>query len=178
MSKKPKVALVTTTKFREIHRDVLVCLVKEEIVWLCANTNLWSTETTYESVMEIANRLLETNNLRQEDYKLIQQNLSRWPKRAVGIVAATHELIEGRLHAVFHLCHYKVFPQVLQSYGKDINSTFAARALKRQALVHNVVYADTFQSNSKQYLNIATNSDQALPTLSMSGKKTPKYLLC
>jgi methylglyoxal synthase len=128
----PNVILTTTSFFREIHLKEFQNFLEKNFLWLIKNVNLWITGTTYETIISIMKNINKFS-LIEEDLKQIK----KLPPQSIGMVSATFELIEGRIQAVFHLSHYK-----------DIHHTFAASALKRQSLVHNIIYADTIQAAS------------------------------
>mmetsp|Transcript_28963 Transcript_28963/g.40765 ORF Transcript_28963/g.40765 Transcript_28963/m.40765 type:complete len:313 (-) Transcript_28963:127-1065(-) len=136
-SQLPVVGFTTTPRFREHHYSDLENVVETHLLWLAENTTILVTGSTYDVVCEIVKKLGSANKYTESNVSLVLSKLVKLPPQSIGIVALTHELIEGRLSAVFHLSHYK-----------DIHSTFAGSVLRRQSIVHNVIYADTVQTSS------------------------------
>eukprot|EP01119_Soliformovum_irregulare_P014794 TRINITY_DN4077_c0_g1_i1.p1 TRINITY_DN4077_c0_g1~~TRINITY_DN4077_c0_g1_i1.p1 ORF type:complete len:334 (-),score=65.70 TRINITY_DN4077_c0_g1_i1:28-1029(-) len=132
---KPRVALSTTENFRLLHKSELITFIKRDLLWLAHHTSLWLTGTTYDTILLIMKDLVLAKEFKQEDLQFIKENTSRYAAKSAGIIAATHDVVEGRIRAVFHLSHYK-----------DMNSSFAIAVFQRQALVHDIIYADTVQS--------------------------------
>ncbi|KAL6058298.1 Methylglyoxal synthase [Balamuthia mandrillaris] len=128
----PCVALATTKRFRQEKRDQFAAFLVAHAAWLCAHTRLFLTGRTYDEAVKLLKEARENGNLDALDPEAFAKSATQLPPGSVGVVAVAFELIEGRMSAVFHLSHWK-----------DINATFEMRAMKRQALVHNVLYADS-----------------------------------
>jgi methylglyoxal synthase len=134
---KPSLGLVTTKTSRTIHRASIRGFLEEHAVYLFSTFRVVATGRTCEFILGLCDELHLLGKLSQENTDMIRESLVKYPANSEGIVTVTHDLIEGRLPAVFHLSHYT-----------DINTTFSSSVLRRQAAVHNVVYADSVEGCS------------------------------
>jgi len=132
MTSKIRIALTSTERFRTDHKDICGNFLKNNLLWLLANTDICITGKTFDFLLEVLQDLVRKNELTQDDIKLYNEKTIKLPGGSVGIVAVTHELVEGKLAGLIHLSHYK-----------DIHKTFSWTVLKRQSMVHNVTYADS-----------------------------------
>lgn len=102
--------------------------LQQHLPWLLASCDqLMVTRGTATAIQEYFADDAETSALFDLKMRIVAPG-------SVGMVHLTFELIEGRLAACFHFAHSKE-----ESEGP-------MKVLKRQALVHNVVYADDTQT--------------------------------
>lgn len=112
---KPRVAFITTPKFRELHKDKLTDFVASHFAWLVENTDLWVTANTFNAIAQIVSTLEQQQDEKPLSTALV--NTTKLSAGAVGIVAVTHELIEGRLAAVLHLSHWQDVNTYIRTYS-------------------------------------------------------------
>jgi methylglyoxal synthase len=129
---------VTTKTSRDIHRAVISKFLQEYAPWLFSHCSIVATGRTAEFVSVVCQELVQQGKLPEETLTSLSASITKYPANSEGIVAVTHDLVEGKLVAVFHLSHYT-----------DINTTFSSSVLRRQAALHNVVYADSVEGCSK-----------------------------
>lgn len=153
-----RIALVTTDRYRKLHEEQFKLFISTHLRWLiakrqgqspsalnfdddsnfasdeCLEFEVWTTGHTYIALIEHFSTLVESGRMKRSELDAVRRRVVALPPKTKGIVAVTYELVEGRMGCIFHLCDYK-----------DINVSHALAVLKRQALVHDVLYTDTAQ---------------------------------
>eukprot|EP01102_Stenamoeba_stenopodia_P016001 TRINITY_DN5533_c0_g1_i1.p1 TRINITY_DN5533_c0_g1~~TRINITY_DN5533_c0_g1_i1.p1 ORF type:complete len:431 (-),score=95.96 TRINITY_DN5533_c0_g1_i1:99-1391(-) len=153
-----RIALVTTDRYRKLHEEQFKIFITTHLRWIiakrqgqspsdmnfdddanfasddCLEFEVWTTGHTYIALIEHFAALVETGRMKRTELDAVRRRVVALPPKTKGIVAVTYELVEGRMGCIFHLCDYK-----------DINVSHALAVLKRQALVHDVLYTDTAQ---------------------------------
>jgi len=153
-----KIAIVTTERFRDFHKAKFSKFLSTELRWVlakkqnidpehslmmgdsyfqsddCLEFDVWATGNTYQFIIDYYSTLVSDGAMSSGELEAIKRRVIQLPRKTSGLVHITFELVEGRMGSIFHFCDYK-----------DSCGSHAVGVLKRQALVHNVLYSDTIQ---------------------------------
>jgi methylglyoxal synthase len=147
MQRRPRIAFITTPKYREHHAGLIDTFVYRHLYSLCDAFEVLCTGRTYnDHLLKILDRPLDQVDTRsiESDMHITIDNedaLNRWRSGVrkgltellpgiQGMIELTYELVEGRLDAVLHLTDWE-----------DIAGKPDSMVLRREANVHNVPIA-------------------------------------
>jgi methylglyoxal synthase len=153
-SKRPRIALITTPRFRRDNGSGLEEFLCQNIYSLCRHFEVLSTGRTHDLITKLVNRPLCSLNLAAIEKDLnvpirVDEDLARWKEvinqglirkepSISGMIEITHELVENRLDAVIHLSDWT------DAVGKP-----DSMVLRREANVHGVpIASDMFTAEA------------------------------
>jgi hypothetical protein len=70
MTSKIRIALTSTERFRTDHKDICGNFLKNNLLWLLANTDICITGKTFDFLLEVLQDLVKKNELKQDDITL------------------------------------------------------------------------------------------------------------